>query len=73
MSVVRGQEPPDKRHWKRLAGVEVELEYELDVRATHDYLWVPVWCPAALDHRVELGLPAEPDPPMHLTFGNVKG
>lgn len=73
VSVIHGDEPPDKAHWKRLAGLEVEVEYALDVQVTHDYLWVPAWCPLALEHRAELGLPPEPDPPLHLTFGNLKG
>lgn len=73
VSVIRGEEPPDKTHWKRLAGVTVELEYEPEVRETHDYLWVPVWCPVVNEHRAELGLPTEPNPPLHLTFGNLKG
>lgn len=73
VSVIRGEEPSHLTHWKRLAGVEVEIEYAPDVRQTYDYLWVPAWCPAALEHRAELGLPAEPDLPLHLTFGNLKG
>jgi hypothetical protein len=72
VSVIRGEEPPRKEVWKRRDGEAVELEYTLDVRETEGYLWVPVLCPAAVECRRELGLPGEPSPPMHLTFGNFK-
>jgi hypothetical protein len=73
VSVIRGEEPPVKRRWGEHAGVEVAIAYEPEVRETNSYLWVPAWCPLALEHRSELGLPPEPDPPLHLTFGNLKG
>lgn len=71
VSVVRGEEPPDRAKWKARNGVAVELEYVWAVEESRGYLWVPVWCPAANDLRIELGLSAEPNPPMHLTFGNL--
>jgi hypothetical protein len=72
VSVVRGEEPSLKQHWERLNGQEVEFEYEPVIRETEGYLWVPVWCETALSHREELGLVREPDPPLHLTIGNLK-
>lgn len=73
VSVIRGEEPADKSAWKRHDGKRVEVRYSWDVTAMNDYLWLPVWCPAANAVRVELGLPANPTPPLHLTFGNTKG
>jgi hypothetical protein len=70
VSVIRGEEPPDKAAWKRLVGEPVEFEYEPEVRETDDYLWVPVRCLRMLDHREELGLSRVPNPPLHLTIGN---
>jgi hypothetical protein len=71
--VVRGEEPPNAAEWGRLAGTEVQFEYEPVVRETEGYLWVPVTCAAALMHREGLGLPREPQPALHLTIGNLKG
>lgn len=73
VSVIRGEEPPDKTRWKARDGVVVELEYETSVAETRGYLWVPVWCPVSNELRTELGLSAEPTPSMHLTFGNLPG
>jgi hypothetical protein len=72
VSVIRGEEPPRKEGWERLAGAQVEFEYEPEVRETDGYLWVPVGCELALQHREELGLVREPEPPLHLTIGNLK-
>jgi hypothetical protein len=71
VSVVRGEEPADKSHWKKHAGREVAVEYAPTIHLTDDYLWVPVRCEVLLDIREELGLPREPDPPLHLTIGNL--
>ena len=73
VSVIRGEEPPDKTAWKAFDGQRVEVRYEWDVTETKEYLWLPVWCPTANTIRAELGLPADPTPAMHLTFGNTKG
>jgi hypothetical protein len=72
VSVVRGEEPPDKAGWKRWAGREVGFEYAPEPCETDGYLWVPVRSPVLLDVRGELGLPPEPTPGFHLTFGNLK-
>jgi hypothetical protein len=72
ISVIRGETPPLTEGWERLDGQAVEFEYETVIRETDGYLWVPVACEAALEHRKELGLPREPDPPLHLTIGNLK-
>jgi hypothetical protein len=70
ISVVRGEEPPRPAEWDRDAGAEVEFDYEPVVRETGGYLWLAVACPRALERRVQLGLPREPVPPLHLTIGN---
>lgn len=73
VSVIRGEEPPDKTLWKRRDGERVEMQYEFEVQETRGYLWVPVWCLPANELRLELGLSADPTPSMHLTFGNLLG
>ncbi|HEY8505328.1 MAG TPA: hypothetical protein VIL46_12150 [Gemmataceae bacterium] len=72
ISVIRGEEPPDPAAWGRLDGQSVEFEFEPAVRETDGYLWVPVFCDPALRIREELALPREPNPPLHLTVGNLK-
>ena len=72
ISVIRNEEPPRKQAWEQLNGTEVEFEFELAIRETNGYLWVPVFCEPALQHREELGLPREPQPPLHMTIGNLK-
>jgi hypothetical protein len=73
VSVVRGEEPPAKAAWKSFDGRRVEVWYGRDVQETGEYAWLPASCPAATAIRVELGLPPEPTPGLHLTFGNTKG
>ena len=73
VSVIRGEEPPDKTTWKTFDGQRVEVRYEWEVFETKEYLWLPVSCPEAEAIRVGLGLPPQPEPAMHLTFGNLKG
>lgn len=72
ISVIRGEEPPHKEAWEKLDGQEVEFEYEPLVQEGQGYLWVAVQCEPALSLREELGLSREPDPPLHLTIGNLK-
>ena len=72
VSVVRGEVPPQAAAWHRLAGQAFEFEYDDYVRETDGYLWFPVRCPATVELREELGLPPEPDPPLHFTIGNVQ-
>ena len=73
ISVIRGEEPPDKTAWKTFDGQRVEVRYAWAVTETKEYLWLPVVCSPANVIRVELGLPADSTPAMHLTFGNTKG
>lgn len=70
ISVIRGEEPPDKSAWFRHTGQAVEFEFSPEMQETEGYLWMPVWCETLLDYREELGLPRAPDPPLHLTVGN---
>jgi hypothetical protein len=72
ISVIRGEEPPNPGDWGRLQGVEVEFEYEPLVQETADSLWVAVACERALAHREQLGLARAPQPPLHLTIGNLR-
>ncbi len=71
ISVIRGEEPPNQADWGRLQGAEVEFDYESQFQETEGYLWVAVACALALELRGQLGLPRDPQPPLHLTIGNL--
>jgi hypothetical protein len=72
ISVIRNEEPGIKANWEKLQTQEIEFKYESDIQETEGYLWVPVQCEPALKHREALGLPQEPELPLHLTIGNLK-
>jgi hypothetical protein len=72
ISVIRDEEPHKKTNWEKLQAQEIEFKYEPNIQETGGYLWVPVQCEFALTHREELGLPREPELPLHLTIGNLK-
>lgn len=71
ISVIRGEVPPNPAAWKRLDGTTVEFDYDPVVCETEGFVWCPVPCAQALSIREELGLPREPSPALHLTFGNA--
>lgn len=72
ISVIRGEQPPNQTEWGRLQGAEVQFDCEPQVQETDGYLWVAVVCEQALEQRELLGLPREPQPPLHLTIGNLR-
>lgn len=74
ISVIRDEEPLDefKPLWEKYAGLELCFEYELNAEGNETYVWLPVVCEAALDIRVEMGLPRSPIFPLHCTIGNFK-
>ena len=71
VTVVRKEEPPVKEHWLKYEGRELEIEYSVTV---HRYLDTVFWhldvtSPELLDLREELGLPRQPEDPLHITVG----
>ena len=74
ISVGRNEEPPNKEFWEKYNGQTVDFTYTLQAQTDGVYCWLPVQCDFLLDLRVELGLPREPEFPLHLTFGlNFEG
>jgi len=71
ISIIRNEEPADdKKHlWGKYADQELEIEYNTVVGDNGVHWWLPVICERALDIRVELGLPRDPEHPLHMTFG----
>ncbi|WP_257389090.1 hypothetical protein [Tahibacter caeni] len=70
VSVIRGELPPHPGHWGDGEGERVDFTFDPLGRETNGYVWFPVRCAAVLDLRERLGLPREPQPPLHLTVGN---
>ncbi|MEQ1512757.1 MAG: hypothetical protein ABL934_08780 [Lysobacteraceae bacterium] len=72
VSIVQNEIPPDPTRWKALEGWTMAFEYRLPPQEIDEYVFFPVDCAEALDYREALGLPREPQWPLHLTFGNRK-
>ncbi len=69
ISVIRGEEPPNKELWKKHQDKEVTLLYDPNVRTNGDHWWMRVHCNELLDIREELGLPRFGALTLHLTLG----
>lgn len=70
VSVIRGEEPPNQTLWKALEGQSVELAFDQQFELYSGFMASKVYCHTALDYRQALGLPREPEYPLHLTIGN---
>lgn len=70
ITVVRNEEPPDKKSWEKYAGERVEFNYLPIFEDNESYYWFEVQCVRLDEIRVELGLPKEPEYPYHITIGN---
>jgi hypothetical protein len=74
ITIIRGEEPHvGKRLWEALEGVELTFQYDGSVETDGKHLWLPVFCEAAEDVRLSLGLPRQPEFPFHLTFAVAEG
>jgi hypothetical protein len=72
VSVIRDEKPPRLDPWKPLEGQPLEIHYGPSVEIHGSYAFVPVQCDAVLDYRESLGLPRNPEFPLHMTIGNFK-
>ena len=70
ITVIRNEEPLHKEYWEKYSGKTVEFEYETSPLTDGNYWWVTVFCEELLDLRTELGLPREPEFPLHLSIGH---
>lgn len=73
ITVVRNEPPPeDRQHlWERYNGKKVEFEYLYPPETDGYYVWLNVLCPELLDMREELGLPRDPEFPLHVSIGHM--
>ena len=70
ITVIRNEEPLHKEYWEKYSGKMVEFEYETSPLTDGNYWWVTVFCEELLDLRTELGLPRDPELPLHLSIGH---
>jgi hypothetical protein len=70
ITVIRDEPPPDTSLWEKYAGKEVTFQYSPMVESDGTHFWLPVECEESLNIRVEMGLPRDPEFPLHMTFGN---
>lgn len=69
ISIVRGEEPPHMWIWQSLHGKSFEFKYNTELQTNGKHVWLNVDCEPLKDIRKQLGLPRNPDYPLHLTVG----
>ena len=72
VSIIRNEKPKQMGNWKSLEGQPITIRYSNQVEIHEAYAAVSAECDALLDYRMSLGLPREPEIPMHMTIGNLK-
>lgn len=73
ISVVKGEEPPNKVFWGSHIARELSFRYTNVVRWDNGYhAWLDCWSEELNDVRRALGLPDKPDMSFHLTLGRLK-
>ena len=72
VSVIRDERPPMLERWKELEGESLTIRYSNEIEIFGDYAVVAAHCKEALDYREAIGLPREPELPLHMTIGNLK-
>ena len=70
ITVIRNEEPINKEVWEKYAGKQVEFEYESSLQTDGNYWWLNVVSEELLAARTELGLPRDPQFPLHLSVGH---
>jgi hypothetical protein len=77
ITIVRGEEPPDRALWQRIREKvetkELVFSYCPIIRTNGKHFWLDVELDEALDLRERLGLPRSPAYPLHLTVGVTEG
>lgn len=71
VSIVKGEEPPDKPFWKKYHKQEIEFQYSDKILNNHSHYWVWAKSPMFSKIRVELGLTPVADMKFHLTVGRT--
>jgi hypothetical protein len=71
ITIIRGEEPPNKDLWGKYDLDNWEFEYDISPHRDRDsvFWWIDVKCERMLDLREELGLPRFPEYNFHITVG----
>lgn len=69
ITVVAGKYTKVEKNWGYRDGDVVDVWYG-PLQNTTEYYWLPVYCPDAMDVRINLGLTAYPKFQYHLTVGH---
>ena len=69
ITVIRDEPPPDPSHWEKYAGNDIVFYYMPVIESDGIHFWLPVQCEEAIAIRTEMGLPRDPEFPLHMTFG----
>lgn len=74
VSFIRGEEPPaGLDSWRAMGDIEVPFLYTGKIKSDGKHFWTTVFCQPAEDIREKLGLPRQPEFPLHLTFAVAHG
>ena len=72
ISVVRGQEPPNKAAWAKYKNEKIQFTYSNRVYRAHWFFCIDAYSPRLEEIRVELGLKPQPKHGLHLTVGRMQ-
>lgn len=72
ISVLRGEEPPNKEAWKKYNGEILEFTSTGCLDSNEWYWWIDVECPRLEEIRAEMGLRPKPEFDYHITIGKVQ-
>lgn len=71
VSLIRNERPTKNDFlWGVYNGHSMAFFYDPEVKTNGEYYWLDVYCPGVRLMRKELGLPEEPEFPLHLTIGH---
>jgi hypothetical protein len=71
ITVIRNEEPPNRDLWEKYNNQKVDFLYIPPVETNGEYFWLNVICDKLFQIREELGLPREPEIPLHLSIGHI--
>lgn len=73
VTVVRGEEPPNKAEWGYRGGAEVQFDHSPELQTDDAYWWLTVRCDELAAVRKRLGLRPVPEVGFHLTVATAGG
>jgi hypothetical protein len=71
ISVVRGECPKNQEGWSSARGTKFSFKYQGIILSNESHFWIQVTSPQCLEFRRSIGLPEEPELPLHITLGMI--